>query len=142
MKLESGFSRHYTLYLRKSHIARKPCQRICPLTLIVRLPCAKVDSHCAELRGARRLWRASVDVAAPRYLEIDEPRRYNRCVKLCVQQSAGDSALPEIDVSFAALRNRSLHEDVADLKATARLEDARHFLEPGKLVGKEVEHAV
>jgi hypothetical protein len=63
-------------------------------------------------------------------------------VKLCIQQSAGDSALPEIDVSFAALRDRFLHEDVADLKATARLENACHFLESGKLVGKEVEHAV
>ena len=108
----------------------------------MRLPCTEIDSHGAELRGARRLWRAGEDLGAPGDLEIDEPGRDNRCLKLCLQQSAGDSALPETDVSFATVRHGLLHEDVADLKATARLENACHFLESGKLVGKEVEHAV
>ena len=108
----------------------------------MRLPCAEVDSHGAELCGARRLWRASVDVAAPGDREIDEPGGDDRCLKLCIQQSAGDSTLPEIDVSFPFVRDCFLHKDVADLKATARLEHPRHFLQSGEFVGKEVQHAV
>ena len=108
----------------------------------MRLPCTEIDSHGAELCGARRLWRAGEDLGAPGDLEIDEPGRDNRCLKLCLQQSAGDSTLPEIDVLFAFVRDCFLHEDVADLKATARLEHARHFLQSGKFVGKEIEHAV
>jgi hypothetical protein len=94
------------------------------------------------LRGARRLGRARIDVAAPGDLEIDESRRDDSCLELCIQQSAGDSTLPEVDVLLALLRHCFLHEDVADLKTTLRLEDARHLLESGELVGKEVEHAV
>lgn len=124
------------------HIARQRRERFRPFDLVARLSCAEIDSNGAELRGARRLWRAGEDLGAPGDLEIDEPRRDNRCLKLCIQQSAGDSALPEIDVSFAFVRNCFLHEDVANLKATARLEHARHFPQSGKLVGKEVEHAV
>ena len=131
-----------TTCLNTSHIARQRRQRLRPLSLVACLSCAEVDSNGAELRGARRLWRAGEDLGAPGDLEIDEPRRDNRCPQLCIQQSAGDSALPQIDVSFAFVRNCFLHEDVADLKATGRLEHARHFLQSGKFVGKEVQHAV
>lgn len=125
-----------------SHIARQRRQRLRPLSRVARLSCSEVDSQGAELRGARRLWRAGINVSTPGDLEIDEPGRGDRRQKLCVQQSTGDSGLPEIDVSFAIVRNCFLHEDVADLKATGRLEHARHFLQSGKLVGKEVQHAV
>ena len=124
------------------HIARQPRERFRPFGLVARLSCAEIDSNGGELRGTRRLWRAGEDLGAPGDLEIHEPGRNDRCLKLCVQQSAGDSALPEIDVSFAFVRNCFLHEDVADLKATGWLEHARHFPQSGKLVGKEVEHAV
>lgn len=129
-------------YLTTSHVACQRRQCLRPLSLVARLSCSEVDSQGAELRGARRLWRASVDVSTPGDLEIDEPGRGDRCLKLCVQQSTGDSGLPEIDVSFAIVRNCFLHEDVADLKATSRLEHARHFLQSRKLIGKKVEDAV
>jgi hypothetical protein len=88
------------------------------------------------------LGRAGINVAAPGDLEIDEPSRDDGCLELCIQQSAGDSTLPEIDVLFALCRHCFLNQDVADLKATLRLENARHFLESGKLVGKKIEDAV
>ena len=125
-----------------SHIARQRCQRARPLSFVARLSCSEIDSQGAELRGARRLWRASVDVSTPGDLEIDKSGRSDRCLKLCVQQSAGDSGLPEIDVSFAIVRDCFLDEDVADLKATAGLEHTCHFLQPRKLIGKKVEDAV
>jgi len=108
----------------------------------VRLSRAEVDSQGAELRGARGLRCAGIDVAAPSDLEIDETRRDDCCLELCIQQSAGDSTLPEIDVLLALLRYSFLDHDVADLKTTVWLQNTRHFLESGKLVGKEVEHAV
>jgi hypothetical protein len=125
-----------------SNLARQRGQCRNPLSLVARLSCSEVDSQGAELRGARRLWRARVDVSTPGDLEIGEPGRGDRCPKLCVQQSAGDSGLPEIDVSLAIVRDCFLHENVADLKATAGLEHARHFLQSGEFVGKEVQYAV
>jgi len=125
-----------------SNVARQRCQRRNPLGLVARLSCSEIDSQRPELCGARRLWRARVNVAAPGDLEIDKPRRDDRCPELCIQQSAGDSALPEVDVLLAFLRYCFLHEDVADLKAPTRLEHPRHFAQPGKLVGKKVQHTV
>lgn len=109
-----------------------------PLGFIARFACAEVDSEGAELGGARGLRCASVNIGAPRNLEINEPGGYHRCFKLCVQQSARDSPLPQVDVLLALLRYCFLHEDVADLEAAAPLENSRHFLESGELVGKEV----
>ena len=125
-----------------SHLAAQPGKCLCPFSLVARLSRAEVDSQRAELRGARGLRCASIDVAAPGDLEIHEPRRDDGCLQLCIQQSAGDSTLPEIDVLLALFRYCLLHHNVADLKATARLENTRHFLESGKLVGKEVEDPV
>ena len=103
------------LPLDRSRVARQPRQCRPPLTLVACFARSEVDSQGAELRGARRLWCASIDVSTPGDLEIDEPGRGDRCLKLCIQQSAGDSTLPEIDVLLALLRYCFLHEDIADL---------------------------
>jgi len=121
-----------------SQLARQRRDGLRPLGLVPRFSCAEVDSEGAELRSARGLRCASVNIGAPGDLEIHEPRRYHRCFKLCVQQSASDSTLPEVDVLLALLRYCFLHEDIADLKAAARLENTRHFLESRELVRKEV----
>jgi hypothetical protein len=63
-----------------SNVARQRCHFRDPLSLVARLPCAEIDSQRAELRGARGLWRASVDVAAPGDLEIHEPGRDDGCL--------------------------------------------------------------
>jgi hypothetical protein len=109
-----------------------------PLILVTRFSCAEVDSQSTELRGARGLGRASINFGAPRDLKIHEARRYHRCLKLCVQQSTRDSTFPEIDILLAFLRHCFLYEDIADLKTAARLENPRHLLESGELIGKEV----
>jgi len=109
-----------------------------PLGFIARFTRAEVDSEGAELRGARGLRCASVNIGAPGNLEINEPGGYHRCFKLCVQQSASDSPLPQVDVLLALFGHCFLNKDIADLKTASRLENARHFLESGELVGKEV----
>ena len=123
-------------------MASQLLQRLPPFSLVARLSRAKIDSEGAELSRARRLSGAGVHVAAPGDLEIDEARRDDSCLELCIQQSAGNSALPEIDVLLSLVGHCLLNEDVSDLEPPARLENTRNFLESGKLVGKEIEHAV
>jgi hypothetical protein len=130
------------LSTESSNVAGQRCQCRSPLTVVPRLPCSEVDSQRAELRGARGLRGARVDVSTPGDLEIDKTGGYHRYLELCVQQSAGDSALPQVDVLFSLFRHCFLNEDVAYLKAAARFEHTRHFPQSGKLVGKEIQHTV
>ena len=125
-----------------SQFAAQLLQRRRPLSLVARLSRLEVDSERTELGRARRLGRAGIDVATPGDLEVDEPRCDDSCLELCVQQSAGDSTLPEINVLLAFLRYCFLNQDVADLEAALRFEDTRHFPESSELVREEVKHAV
>jgi hypothetical protein len=53
----------------------------------------------------------------------------NNHVKLYVQQSARNSACPQIDVSLRSFWDRLLNQDVADLNSSAWLEHPPHFRE-------------
>ena len=59
-----------------------------------------------------------VDFLAP--LDVVETGKREYLAPLCFQQSAGDSAGPEVDVVFGVLRDLALDVDVADLDAAAR----------------------
>src|SRR5450759_5644803 len=59
-----GLSGRRVVSAHDSHIARQRRQRLRPLSLAACLSCAEVDSNGAELRGARRLWRAGEDLGA------------------------------------------------------------------------------
>ena len=86
-----------------------------PLRFVARLPRPEVDADRAELRGVRCLRRAAEDVCAPSDLELNEACRDDRRLELCLQQSAGDSPFPEVDVALRAVTNGLLDENVADL---------------------------
>jgi hypothetical protein len=107
-----------------------------PLRVVRRLSRPEVDPDRAELRGVRCLRRTAEDIRAPGDLEVHESRRDDRRLELCLQQSAGDSPLPEVDVALRAVADRLLDEDVADLQSASRFEHARHFAEARELVGK------
>lgn len=126
----------------RSYLAGKPRQRRLPLRGIAGPPGAEVDSHRAKLRRARRLRRPAEHLGPPGDFEVDEPGCHDRGVKLRLEQSAGDSALPEVDVALGPFTHRLLHQDVADLEPAARLEHPRHFTEPGHLVREEIHHPV
>jgi hypothetical protein len=113
-------------------------QRRDPFPLIERLSRSKVDPQSAEFCRASRLRCIRVHVDATRDLEPNKTGSDDRRPELCFQQSSGDSALPQIDVALRFVAYRLLDQNVADLKATAWLEHARHLLKPGKLVGEEV----
>jgi hypothetical protein len=76
----------------------------------------KDDAERAELCGARLLGSAGEHVAPPRDRKVLESRRKYHCMKLCFQQSTGDSALPKIDLSFGGFRDLLRYEDIADLE--------------------------
>lgn len=86
--------------------------------------------------------RLRVDVHPCGDFETHESGGDDRRSKLRFLQSTGNSALPQGDVAFCVLVDWSLHQNVADLKTTARFEHARHFLKRSKLVRKQVEHAI
>jgi hypothetical protein len=121
-------------------LGRLECAR--PLRLVRRLPGAKGDPLRPELGRAAGLRSAGEDVRPPRDLEPDEACGDNRRPELCLQQSAGDSALPQVDVALRVIRDGLLHENVAELKPPAGSEGPRHLQQTRKLVGKEVQYAV
>jgi len=66
----------------------------------------------------------------------------DRRPKLCFLQSTGNSPLPQVDITPGLRADIRLHEDVADLESTARLEDACYLLHGRELVGEQIQHAV
>jgi hypothetical protein len=82
--------------------------------------------------------RATKDVSPPSDLEVAETGILDDDRKLCFQQSAGHSTLPEIDVAPGVLRDRFLHTDVGDLQPASWLEDAIELGEDGRLVGAKI----
>ncbi len=106
----------------------------CPFGLGGSFPRPEGDAYRAEVGGATRLWRTTEDVRAPTDREAHEPCRHDRGRQLCLQQSAGNSTSPEVNVLFCLLGHRLLHQDIADLEAATRLEHASHLAQGGRLV--------
>ena len=92
-----------------------------PFVRVASLARPEVDADRAKLRGTRRLRRSAEDVSAPRDGEIHESRCDDRRMQLCLQQSAGDSALPEVDVALRTFGHWFLDKDVTDLEPAAGL---------------------
>jgi hypothetical protein len=61
------------------------------------------------------LRRATKDIGLPSDFEIHKTGGYDRSLELCFQQSAGNSARPQIDLTFGTLRNCLLDQNIADL---------------------------
>ena len=81
-----------------------------------------------------------VDLVGHDYVgEADQPRVLS---PLCFQQSTSNSTAPEVDVVLRLLRDLLVDQDVADLDAAARLEDAIYLAEDSLLVGAEIDHPV
>jgi len=102
----------------------------------------EVDAERSELCRAGLLRRSREHVGSPGDGEIREPGRENDRFELCFQQSAGDSVLPEIDVALGRVGHGLLDEDVADLEAAARSQNAMHLVKDLELVRAEIERAI
>jgi hypothetical protein len=73
-----------------------------PLRLGARLAGAEVNAHGAKVGSAASLRRAAKDIFTPGNLEVNKTSSQNRCLKLCFQQSTGNSTGPEVNVPFGA----------------------------------------
>ena len=88
-----------------------------------------------ELRAHIR----SNEVAA---LDPLEPMPLQNLRVLCFQQSAGNSAGPEIDVSPTFFADRFLDGHVGDLHPSSWAKDAEDFCKHGVFVWNEIDHAI
>jgi hypothetical protein len=71
-----------------------------------------------------------------------EPMPFQNLRVLCFQQSAGNSAGPEIDVSPTFFADRILDGHVGDLHPSSRAKDAEDFCKHGVLIWNEIDHAI
>src|SRR5258708_17926937 len=117
-------------------------QRVEPLLLVAGHARAEGDAQRAEVSSAARLRCTAEDIRAPGDLEVDEAGGHDRGLELRIQQSAGNSAGPQIYLALRAPRNWPLHQDVRDLHASAKLKHARHFGKGSRFVGYQIEHPV
>ena len=106
------------------------------------LPRAKVDAFGAEVGGAGFLRCAAKNFGPPRDLEASEASGFYKGLKLCFQQSAGDSTGPQLNVFFSFLGHGSVHQNVTYLQASPRFEDSMHFRQGGPLVWNQIEDSV
>ncbi len=86
-----------------------------PFCFIIRFASPEVDAQGAKVTGTAFLGCACEDVGAPGYLKVHKSGLNHHHLKLCFQQSTGNSASPEIDFVFGALWNCLLDQNVADL---------------------------
>jgi hypothetical protein len=86
-----------------------------PFFFVFRSASSEVDAQSAKVASTAFLRCSTEDVGPPRYLKVHKFGLNNDHVKLYFQQSAGNSASPEIDLVLGALWHRLLHQDVADL---------------------------
>ena len=86
-----------------------------PLLIACGFARSEGNAERPKLCCARRLRRVRVDVDQIHNLEPHVARGDDRRPKLCFQQSARDSALPEINILSRFVSDRSLHQDVTDL---------------------------
>lgn len=96
----------------------------------------------AELRGIGFVFASRKDIHFVRHHRVHEARECERLPPLCLQQSTGNSAAPEVDVIARVLRNLLVDEDVANLHSSAGLEHTEHLAEDGRLVRAEVDDTV
>ena len=75
----------------------------------------EIDSESAKASRRGLLRSTGEDLVSPGDLEPLETGRFDYRLELCFQQSAGDSALPQIDILLGSVRHGFLHHDVADL---------------------------
>jgi hypothetical protein len=97
------------------NLAVQRFQSSIPLRFGARFLGEEVNAHGPKVGSAASLGRAAKDIFTPGNLKVNKTGSQDRCLKLCFQQSAGNSTGPEVNVPFGAFRHFLLDENVADL---------------------------
>jgi len=114
-------------------------------SLVPRLEGFHRRTVCPELdRLAPRIFEFRAHVRGNKVAGLDpfEPVPFQKLRVLCFQQSAGNSAGPEIDVSPTFFADRFLDGHVGDLHPSSRAKDAEDLCKYGVLVWNEIDHAI
>ena len=102
----------------------------------------KIYSDRAKRARARRLRCTVENLRLPGNFKVGKASSDDRRLKLCFEQSAGNSARPQINLSLCPLRNRPGDKDIGDLKPSTRSQHTEHFAQRLLLIGSQVKHAV
>ena len=100
------------------------------------------DAQRPEFYRGGLLGRIAEHILSPHNFEVLKTRVNDHCFQFCFQQSAGNSAGPQLDVFLCRFRDCFLNHEVGNLETAARLEYSIHFPENGRLVRAEVDHTV
>lgn len=101
-----------------------------------------VDSPCTKSGHTGLLRCTAKDVRAPGDLKTLGTSCLDYRLKPCFQQRPGNSTSPQIDMLLGGIGNRLLHEDIADLETTTRLEYSVHLRKHRQLIRTEIDHTV
>jgi hypothetical protein len=115
------------------------------LSLTPRLERFRRRTVCPELdRFPPRIFELRPHVRRNEVAALDplEPVPLQHLCVLCFQQSAGNSAGPEIDVSTTFFADRLLDRHVGYLHPSSGAKDAENFREHGVFVRNEIDYAV
>jgi hypothetical protein len=104
--------------------------------------CGEIHPNDAVSLCGRFLARPRETIESPDGADIVESRRGKHLDELCLQQSAGDSTSPEIDVTERALGQHFPDDDVGDLRVSAGLQDTGDLRDCFVFVGYEIQHAI
>lgn len=124
------------------NLAGQGRQRGRPFLVAAWLAGAEIDTQGAELCRAGRLLCPCINIALPGDGEIDKSGGHDRGLKLCFQQSTGNSTCPQADIAFGVFGNSFLHQNITNLQTAVGFENARHFGQRRGFVGHQVEHAI
>jgi hypothetical protein len=102
------------------------------------------DIHAddAVFQGGALFRRSRERIEAVRDADIGEPGGCECGLDLCLQQSAGNSTGPQIDIASGAIVERGAEHDVGELQASPRGNDTKHLSQRAVLIGHEIEYAV
>jgi hypothetical protein len=92
-------------------------------------PSAEVDAHGAKGCGTGLLRGTAEYITTPGDFKVVKPGRQDNRFKLCVQQSASNSARPQINLSLCFFRDGLLNQDISDLYSSAWPQHPVHFAE-------------
>jgi hypothetical protein len=115
------------------------------LSLALRLVCLYSRPVSAELdRLSPSVLKLRTHVGSDEVAGFDslETMLLQQLRVLCFQQSAGNSAGPEIDVAATFFADRLLDGHVGDLHPSSWPKDTEDFCKHGVLIWNEIDHAI
>ena len=102
----------------------------------------EIGTFHIEMPGRFLLGSPRERIKSPGFLDADEPEVRQELNEFCRLQSTSNSAGPEVDITPALFVQLRAHDDISQVQAAARLQDALDFREGPHFVGHQIEYSV